>query len=319
MLKQIQRFSILPAFMLALFLFACSSGGSPDSSDSSNNLPKLTPAGKVNVQATALPPLTAVAQNSVNLNKQKVTFKDKDGLTLVGYVYKPDGDGPFPTLIWNHGSEENAGQGDNFDLLPVPFVSAGYAFFAPVRRGQGESQGKYIMDVLGDIADNQDRHDKMVELMSTEQLQDQMAGFDYAKSLPFVDKDRMAVMGCSFGGIETILGAEKDNNKGYKAAIALSPGAESWEGSPPLRKMLKEAVTNIKIPIMILHPAKDVSLKPGYVLGEQMQDNNQVYALKIFPALGDENGWKHCFGGGTGTKIWSNEALHFLEKIFPAN
>ena len=41
-------------------------------------------------------------------NKQQVTFKSGQ-LTLAGVVYKPDGPGPFPTVIWNHGSEKTPG------------------------------------------------------------------------------------------------------------------------------------------------------------------------------------------------------------------
>ena len=65
-------------------------------------------------------------------NKQRVTYQNGD-LTLVGFVYKPDGPGPFPTVIWNHGSEKNPGGGPQFDSVAAVFVPAGYAVFAPTR------------------------------------------------------------------------------------------------------------------------------------------------------------------------------------------
>src|SRR5262245_35762083 len=34
---------------------------------------------------------------------EEVTFPS-DGLTLVGYLFKPLGPGKFPALVWNHGS-----------------------------------------------------------------------------------------------------------------------------------------------------------------------------------------------------------------------
>src|SRR5690242_6705065 len=80
-------------------------------------------------------------------HKQCVTFTNGP-LTLVGYLYKPDGPGPFPTLIWNHGSEPDPGGGPQFDSVAAIFVPAGYAVLAPVRRGQGDSQGEYIQDAL---------------------------------------------------------------------------------------------------------------------------------------------------------------------------
>src|SRR5690348_17181176 len=78
-------------------------------------------------------------------NKRKVAFRSGD-LTLAGYVYRPDGAGPFPTLVWNHGSEPDPGGGPQFDSVAAIFVPAGYAVVAPVRRGQGDSEGDYIQD-----------------------------------------------------------------------------------------------------------------------------------------------------------------------------
>ena len=49
----------------------------------------------------------------------------------------------------------------------------------------------------------------VVRLLETEQLDDQFAGIAYAKTLPFVDANRVVVAGCSFGGIQSLLAAER--------------------------------------------------------------------------------------------------------------
>ena len=79
--------------------------------------------------------------------RERVTFKS-DGLTLVGFLFQPDGPGPFPGLVWNHGSEKNPGSLRQFDTVAAIFVPAGYVVFAPVRRGHGDSEGPYVMDQL---------------------------------------------------------------------------------------------------------------------------------------------------------------------------
>src|SRR5262245_39693155 len=80
-------------------------------------------------------PAPATAQERPSApSKERVTFKS-DGLTLVGFLFKPDGPGPFPGLIWNHGSEKNPGAIRQFDAVAAIFVRAGYVVFAPVRRG----------------------------------------------------------------------------------------------------------------------------------------------------------------------------------------
>lgn len=152
----------------------------------------------------------AAPQHPAVFNKTRVTFRS-GGLTLVGYAYHPDGNGPFPTVIWNHGSEKNPGGGPQFDSVAAVFVPAGYAVFAPMRRGHSDSEGRYIVDALNAaraIGDGSDRK-LMVRLLETEQLGDQLAGVAYAKTLPFIDARRLVVAGCSFGGIQTLLAAER--------------------------------------------------------------------------------------------------------------
>src|SRR4051812_41944726 len=56
-------------------------------------------------------------------NKQAVTFKSGQ-LTLAGVVYKPDGPGPFPIVVWNHGSEKMPGSSRQFDAVADIFVPA---------------------------------------------------------------------------------------------------------------------------------------------------------------------------------------------------
>ena len=73
-----------------------------------------------------------------------VGFKSGD-LELKGYLWKPLGDGPFPAVLWNHGSEKLPG---TVDTVATYFVEKGYVFFVPHRRGQGRSPGPYIMDEL---------------------------------------------------------------------------------------------------------------------------------------------------------------------------
>ena len=84
--------------------------------------------------------------------------------------------------------------------------------FAPMRRGHGDSEGPYIMDHHASAS-------LTVRLMEGEHLNDQLAGQAYVKALPYVDPHRLVVAGCSFGGIQTLLAAER--GAGYRAAVAM--------------------------------------------------------------------------------------------------
>src|SRR5438445_1856989 len=78
---------------------------------------------------------------------ERVSFKSH-GLTLSGFLFKPDGPGPFPAIVWNHGSEKNPGGGPQFGTVAGIFVPHGYVVFAPVRRGHQMSEGSYITDQI---------------------------------------------------------------------------------------------------------------------------------------------------------------------------
>jgi dipeptidyl aminopeptidase/acylaminoacyl peptidase len=146
--------------------------------------------------------------------------------------------------------------------------------------------------------------------METEQLDDQLAGLAYLKSLPYVDQNRLGVIGCSYGGIATIFGSASGAD--YKAAVAMSPAAESWQNNTPLQEALVGAVSRIDIPVFLIHPAKDVSLEPGITLGKEFERLGKTYQLKIFPEAGTEVQQGHCFGGGAGTEIWAPDVLAFF-------
>ncbi len=265
--------------------------------------------------AVALVALVPFGAQESNLHKERVTFRH-GGLNLVGFLFLPNGPGPFPAIIWNHGSEKNPGTSPEFDAVAEAFVPAGFVVFAPMRRGHRASlEGPYIGDTLererqahGPTGANL----LMVHEMETNQLEDQLAGLAYLKALPYVDTNRLAVVGCSYGGIETLLAAER--GAGFKAAVAVSPAAESWDGNPELRARLGEAVRKITMPVFIIHPAKDASLSPGKELSAIQEKLGKPHELKIFPATGPAAEQRHCFGGAQGTHVWAPDAIAFLKK-----
>ncbi len=265
--------------------------------------------------AIALHTANGLAQDSPKFNKQRVTFKSGT-LNLVGYLFKPDGPGPFPAVVWNHGSEKNPGGGPQFDTVASIFVPAGYTVFTPMRRGHSDSEGEYIVDAIeretarrGPAAGQR----LATRLLETSQLDDQLAGLAVVKRQPFVDTNRLVVAGCSYGGIQTLLGAER--SVGYRAAVSISPAALSWSGNPEVRSRLKTAVTRISIPVFLIQPPKDASLEPARVLGAELQRRSTLNRVKIYPPAGPVDEQEHCFGGAKGMHVWGADALAFLSDV----
>ena len=258
--------------------------------------------------------LTAAAHQTARFNKTRVTFKSGN-LTLVGYAYHPDGNGPFPTVIWNHGSEKNPGGGPQFDSVAAVFVPAGYAVFAPMRRGHSDSEGGYIVDTLNVARARGDGSDRtlLVKLHETQQLDDQLAGVAYAKTLPFVDARRLVVAGCSFGGIQTLLAAERARSVGFRAALPISPAALTWSRTPEIQERLKRSVHEITIPVLLIQPPGDASLEPARVLGaEAARIGKKQFRTMVYAPTMPDSQRVHCFGGAKGFHTWAKDAVQFF-------
>src|SRR5262249_6371180 len=182
----------------------------------------------------------------------------------------------------------------------------------------GKAQGAYIVDIATAAvrkAGNNETYGAIVtRLLETEQLDDQFAGIAYAKTLPFVDPNRLVVAGCSFGGIQTLLAAERGG--GLKAAFSISPGALMWQGNPEIGARLVTAVKNINIPVMLIQPPKDASLEPANVLGTVARDSGKTsFITKIYPATISRLERGHCFAGARGAHNWGTDAVTYFNGI----
>ncbi|MFN7991024.1 MAG: prolyl oligopeptidase family serine peptidase [Candidatus Micrarchaeia archaeon] len=160
---------------------------------------------------------------------------------LKGYLYTPKGAGPFPAIVYNHGSEPQPGPKE---AVASFFASHGYVVFVPHRRGQGLSSGPYVGDMVSGTPLER-RQAQLDQLLM--QADDVSAAFSYLKGLSVVDPGRMAVMGCSYGGIETVFTSERQ--LGLKAAVDFAGASESWAENPLLDERLKQAVHHSTVPI----------------------------------------------------------------------
>jgi hypothetical protein len=136
--------------------------------------------GPLIVLTVALAARVAVAAADI------VTFRSGQ-LALHGVLYKPEGSGPFPAVLYNHGSAAGMLSQEAFDALGPVFVHHGWVFFGPYRRGEGlsASAGPYIGDEIeaakrqGGIAAGAA---VMVRLLETDHLDDQLAALAWLRN-----------------------------------------------------------------------------------------------------------------------------------------
>jgi carboxymethylenebutenolidase len=241
---------------------------------------------------------------------QEVTFPSGK-LQLHGFLWKPDGPGPFPVVLWNHGSEKLPGWRPELGAF---YTAHNYVFFIPHRRGQGRSPGDYIQDLLARTPPDQ-RNRRMVELQEAE-VDDVVAALNYLKALPFVDRERIAISGCSYGGIQTLLAGERD--LGVKALIPFAPGAMSWDRDPVLQDRLKQSVDRARAPIFLLQAENDFNLAPSRELSKEAKKKQVDFQAKVYPAFGSSHEDGHGGFCATATDVWGSDVLVFLEAHWKA-
>ena len=243
-------------------------------------------------------------------NPEEVTFSSSN-LMLRGFIHKPQGDAPFPAILFNHGSEQFS-ESASGKAIAAPFVDRGYVVFLPHRRGQGGSsdRSEYIMDLILREPDLT-RGKKFVELQEIHLL-DVIAALFYLKQLPYVDRNRIAMIGGSFGGIQTILANEQPI--GLRATIAFAPAAMSWSQFPELQSRLIQAVRLANVPILLIQAINDYDLSPTQIMAKELEQANKPHKLSIFPAFGKTPAEGHSFGV-RGAQIWGNEVFSFLASM----
>jgi dienelactone hydrolase len=167
----------------------------------------------------ALVRIAAAANEAAAIAHETVVIPS-GALQLKAFLWRPKGTGPFPVVLFNHGSGsvDAAHTGpvamtDAAEKLGPIFVKHGYAFLYLFRRGQGLSadQGPFMQDLLQseEAARGKEasQHLQFV-LMTTDHLDDVVAGLMFLKNLPSVDSHRIAMAGHSFGGQLFLVAAE---------------------------------------------------------------------------------------------------------------
>ena len=243
-----------------------------------------------------------------------VTFPSGD-LTLHGVLYKPEGAGLFPAVLYNHGSAPAMLSSEAFEAIGPLFQRRGWVFFAPYRRGQGlsASAGPYIGDEIAAAVKKEGLHagaQTMIRLLETDHLNDQLAALVWLRKQSFVQPQRIAVAGNSFGGIETVLGAEREP---YCAAIDASGGAQSWVQAPELQALMTRAVRNSRAPIFFFQAENDFDLSPSRTLSAAMKDAGKAFEIKIYPPFGKSSQEGHSFAY-LGSSVWAGDVFRFLEE-----
>ena len=157
-------------------------------------------------------PLT-VPPSDYQREYEKVAFVTKDGLTLAGWLIKPDHVGKIvPAIVICHGLGANR---SDFTDLAVFLARRGYLVLAFDFRAHGDSEGSRTS-------------------LGYHEQKDVKAALHYLSSRPEVDQGRIGIFGFSLGGSTAILAAAETRKF---RAIAVDSAFTS------LRDQARQAIT----------------------------------------------------------------------------
>ena len=224
-------------------------------------------------------------------------------------VFRPNGPGPFPLLIINHGKEagDPHGQGrDRFIFMATAFVKRGYAVMVPMRQGFADSTGTYA-DHGCDMTAN-----------GHAQAADVLDAIDYARGQDWIDADRIVIAGQSYGGLATIaLGTRK--LAGVRGLINFAGGLRDDGNHCDWRSELVHAFAQYgernKIPSLWMYGVNDSLFGPdlvGRMHDAFLRSGGQARLVEFGAFKRDSHG---LLASRDGARVWWRETEHFLRDV----
>ena len=264
-------------------------------------------------------------QNYAKITPSKTELKmvkTTDGKEMgVWFVYPPDFDPnkKYPTLLYCQGGPQSAlTQFFSTRWSPALMAANGYIVVAPNRRGMPGWGTKWNEEISKD--------------WGGQVMKDYLAATDYAKTLPYVDNDRMGAVGASYGGYSVFMLAGIHENR-FKTFIAHDGlfDMKSWYGTTeelffanwdlgkPTDSPMPKAYTEFNPsnfvdkwnkPIMIIQGGLD--FRVGYEQGQQAFQAAKLHGLKSkFLYFPNENHWVLNPHNGL---VWQREFFEWLKE-----
>ncbi len=214
--------------------------------------------------------------------------------TLINYTYqgkqaeavlvRPEGEGPFPTVVYNHGMvvdlhgyEGARDYGYNLDGILLALAESGFLSFAPIRKsGLGNLLGHKLEAVQA---------------------------IDYVKTTTDVSPSQIALMGFSRGGSLTLhIGVERNDSKAI-LILAPAPGKGYFAN-------IVQRVSSLNSPVLLMVEASDSPeiLKDYEMLEQALREQEKEYTAIRY----DRGGGHKLFWD---VNYWWDDARAFLEKM----
>ncbi len=225
--------------------------------------------------AGVAPPRTALAPGQVPPGHpwQSVTITSSDGQDVQGWLGRPDGPGPFPTILEVHGGP-HAVVLDEFHAGSQAWIDNGFAYLTLNFRGSTTFGRAFREQIWGDLGHWE--------------VEDMAAAREWLVAQGIARPEAVFLHGWSYGGYLTLLGLGKrpdlwaggmamtaiaDWTLNYQdASDALKGAFRAWHGGTPEEKPQQYAasspiryVQDVRAPLLIVQGRNDTRTTPRQI------------------------------------------------------
>ena len=230
-----------------------------------------------------------------------------DGRTLTGFYLTPEGDGPFPGIVFHHGSN---GLMSAAKTGASALVDMGYAVFLAIRRGHNGNPGPFWETLVTDPWGSEAMGPQLVDALTSE-CDDVIAALEWLQQQPEVDPRRVAMLGSSYGGVMVMLAAGRGAD--FRAGISFAGPSITWPDAPALQEVLLDCMRRTEIPLFLIQAWDDYHLTPTYALGAELAAFEKPHETRIYQPIGTERGNGHGVFNNA-VDLWAPDVRRFLSQ-----
>ena len=232
---------------------------------------------------------------------------ESDGRALKGYFVAPRGPGPFPGIVFHHGSGGLlAAAKPSIEAL----VAMGYAVFVAIRRGHNNNPGPLWESLITAPWGSPQMGPQLTAALAGE-CDDAVASLTWLRAQALIDAERVAMIGSSYGGVMVMLAAGR--RAPFRAGVSFAGPSITWPDAPALQTVLLDAMGACDVPLMLIQAGDDFHLTPTYVLGAELARLGKPHETRIYQTIGEQPGDGH----GVFNKavwLWRPDVERFLKQ-----
>ena len=276
-----------------------SSGAVLATHESPSTPPELCLVTPSHEQVVVYAPAPLAVRRAPVVEAEELTYETFDGKLIQAFLYRPNGasaDNPAPAVVYPHGGPADC-YGGEWDGHAQYFVDRGYAWLAINFRG---STGH------GSVFERANHG-----VWGVDDTKDCLAAADFLATIDWVDHERLAIFGASYGSYMALLSVTDDPEYRFRCAVckygdcdALTTWAqgdragvqmmERIMGHPSKDRALFRAASpvhrldNVRVPILIAHGHTDrrVPFEQSTELVAELERLGKTYEYITYPTEG---------------------------------